>query len=469
MGALDEYIQTEYVTKKIEESGDTHFTCLDAEENILRRMLKSNDVAADVCESMTGKDFSNVDYGRLFNAIQDVVRRDMQVDAITVEAAAGRMFPKNAKRLREIVVVLTKYREPTVDDTHNIADHVAIVRSLAMRRAATRNMGELMNRLYDPSKNIAETLLAIREAVDTSGVDTGKSMTLQNVLLNTFDYAERLQKGKIKAIKTGLKNLDNLISGFYGGELTVIGARPSVGKSAFAQFIALSAAKSGHKVGFVSCEMSDIGFGQRIFAYLGAMDGMNIRRGDVSDDDWSRMAMALQESNELSMEFKFDTTFVEDVVQWATRKARRGELDILFVDYLQLMDTRKKFDSEHLRVGYISRTLKKLAQQLNIPVVAAAQVNRETDGSMPTMKYLKDSGSIEQDCDGVIFLHRPKDASDASVDERDRPYFDSLREKGFTYLCVGVAKQRNGSIGKISVLFRPQYTEFTALTTSGET
>ena len=423
MSILDDYIANEYVSKEIEKSGDTHFTCVDAEESIIRRMLRSNDVAGDVCASLTGKDFSNVDYGRLFNAIQDVLRADKNVDAITVEDAAGRLFPKNAKKLRELVVVLTKYREPTVGDTHSIADHVAIVKNLARRRNAMKTIDELTKQLYNPAKDINETLTQIRDAVDNTGIDNGAWVSISDVVLRTYDYMERKQRGEIKAITTGIKSIDRMIGGFYGGELTVIGARPSVGKSAFGANIAIAAAREGHKVGIVSCEMVDIGFGQRLLSHEAWVDGMAIRKGELDDDAWDKIAMAMGGLGELPIEFMFDTTYIEDIVQWVTRKAKRGEMDMLIVDYLQLMDARKRFDSEHLRVGYISRALKKLATQCNIPVIALAQVNRETDGSMPTLKHLKDSGSIEQDCDGVIFLHRPQSDNDVNIDPRDKPYF----------------------------------------------
>lgn len=461
MSALDEFIQTEYVEKQIEKSGDTHFTCVVAEESILRRMLKSHNVANDVAETLSGKDFSNVDYGRLFCAIQDVLRADRHVDAITVEDAIGRLFPRNAKRLRDLVVVLTKYREPTVDDAHNIAEHIEIVKSLARRRNASKQLDELMRQLQNPSKNINETLLEIRDAVDNSDDDGGDSVSLQEVLLRTWDYMEKRQKGEIKAIKSGLDNLDKLIGGFYGGELTVIAARPSVGKSAFAQFISLKAVNDGYRVGFVSCEMTDVGLGQRVMAYLSGVDGMKIRQGELNDADWGKCSDALAVTGDLRIDYKFDTIFIEDIVQWAKRKVRHGEMDMLVVDYLQLMETRKRFDAEHLRVGYISKSLKRLATQLNIPVIALAQVNRETDGSMPTLKHLKDSGSIEQDCDGVIFLHKPKDANDATLDDRGKMMIDELAEKGFRYMCIGVAKQRQGQIGVVSAIYDPATTMFT--------
>ena len=410
--------------------------------------------------SLSGKDFANQDYGRLFNAIQDVLKHDRRVDAITVEDSIGRLFPKSARRLRDMLVLLGKYREYTEDDARNVADHIKIVKDLSVRRNAIKSIEDLVKQMHDPAKDISETLASMQDAVQ--GVDTDRSawVGMPEVLMRTFDYMEKRQKGEIKAITTGLKCVDRIIGGFYGGELTVIGARPSVGKSAFGANIALAAAHAGHKVGIVSCEMVDIGFGQRMLSHGAWVDGMALRKGEIDDDAWSKIGEAMTEMGELPIEFMFDSTYVEDVVQSVLRKARRGDMDMLIVDYLQLMDTRKRFDSEHLRVGYISRMLKKLATQANIPVIALAQVNRETDGSMPTLKHLKDSGSIEQDCDGVIFLHRPASANDVNIDARDKPYFEEFAARNTVYICIAIAKQRQGAIGRACVVFDPAYMQY---------
>ena len=215
-------------------------------------------------------------------------------------------------------------------------------------------------------------------------------------------------------------------------------------------------------------EMVDIGFGQRLLSHAAWVDGMALRKGELDDEAWGKLAAAMGDLGELQIDFMFDSTYVEDVVQSVLRKARHGEMDMLIVDYLQLMETRKKFDSDHLRVGYISRQLKKLATQANIPVIALAQVSRETDGGMPSLRHLKDSGSIEQDCDGVLFLHRPSDANDPYIDDRDRPYFHGYAERGVVYICIGIAKQRQGAIGRTSVIFDPSLMRYIEIDRSGE-
>ena len=173
-------------------------------------------------------------------------------------------------------------------------------------------------------------------------------------------------------------------------------------------------------------------------------------------------------SEALPISFVFNVNDVEDAVRLANRKAARGEADIVIVDYLQFMDTKKAFKEERHKIGYISRSLKQLSRSANIPVIALAQVTREGEGVMPTMRMLRESGNIEQDADNIIFLHRPNGPDDKSVDAKDKPYFEGFAEHGLTYLCIGVAKQRNGVVGQACVAFNPAYMLYSSIDRSGE-
>ena len=449
-----------YVREQIEKAGSANFACVEAEENVVRRIFKQPEVGAEVALELKPIDFTNPDLAMIYKGIQSAIARKQQIDFVTVNAAMQRMFPQQVDRLGVKMIDLVQPKPYTVADSQSIADHVKIIKDLAARRRAIARFDELMTQLRDPSKDVSETLGDMQDAADKVMTSDAAWASMSDVLAKTFDYMEKRQKGEIKVITTGIKSVDRIIGGFFGGELTVIGARPSVGKSAFGANIALAAAREGHKVGIVSCEMVDVGFGQRLLSHSAWVDGMSLRKGDIDDEAWSKLAAAIEELGELPIEFMFDTIYVEDVVKSVLRKARRGEMDMLIVDYLQLMETRKRFDADHLRVGYISRMLKKLATKANIPVIALAQVNRETDGSMPTLKHLKDSGSIEQDCDGVIFLHRPSNENDPCIDPRDRSYFQNYAEHDMVYLCIGIAKQRQGAIGRACVVFEPAYMHY---------
>ena len=448
-------MSNEYVKGQIEQSAKTNFTCIDAEKSILNRMLTGREDAERWAMELKPSDFSSMDYGMIFKAIQNVVARKQNVDLITVDAALARRCPNAMDRMPGVLADIVEFGTTNMANVHGMADHVKIVKDLSARRKAIRGFGELVAKLSDPTLEVSDTLNEMQEAADKIDNDSAEWESVSDVLLATYEYMEKRQRGEIKSITTGLKNVDRLIGGFFGGELTVIGARPSVGKSAFGANVALAAAREGFKVGIVSCEMIDIGFGQRLLSHGAWVDGMKLRKCDIDEEAWGKLANAMAEMSELPIEFMFKTNYVEDIVKTVMHKVRRKEIDMLIVDYLQIMETRKAFKDEHLRVGYISRLLKKLATRANIPVVALAQVNRETDGAMPTLKHLKDSGSIEQDCDGVIFLHRPNNENDPFIDPRDKPYFAEFAERGTVYLCIAVAKQRQGAIGQACVVFDP--------------
>lgn len=440
-----------YIQEQLEKSQDAGFTCVEAEENILRRMILRQGVAEESAMDLLPQDFSDPEYAKVYRAIQSLVAKQRQIDLVSLDAEMTVLYGDGWRS--DVLIDLTRQRDYTVAKWQDIKDHIQIVKALSTRRQAIASLEVLVDSLRDPRKDIGETLAEIQDAADKVVTDEAEWVSMSDVLLKTFEYVEKRQKGEIKSITTGLGGLDSLIGGFFAEEMTIIAARPSVGKSAFGANIALAAARAGFKVGIVSCEMSAEGLGQRLLSHGSFVDGMKLRRADLDDEAWGRVADAMAEMSELPIEFLFDCSAVEDVVKTARRKARKGELDILIVDYLQFMETRRNFREERLRIGYISHNLKRLARRAHIPVIALAQVTRQGEGAMPTMKMLRESGDIEQDADGIIFLHRPDNPDDPSVYPPDRQGLKLWKDKGLTYLCIGIAKQRNGSIGQTCCLF----------------
>ena len=440
-----------YIQEQLEKSQDAGFTCVEAEENILRRMILRQGVAEESAMDLLPQDFSDPEYAKVYRAIQSLVAKQRQIDLVSLDAEMTVLYGDGWRS--DVLIDLTRQRDYTVAKWQDIKDHIQIVKALSTRRQAIANLEVLVDSLRDPRKDIGETLAEIQDAADKVVTDEAEWVSMSDVLLKTFEYVEKRQKGEIKSITTGLSGLDSLIGGFFAEEMTIIAARPSVGKSAFGANVALAAARAGFKVGIVSCEMSAEGLGQRLLSHGSFVDGMKLRRADLDDEAWGRVADAMAEMSELPIEFLFDCSAVEDVVKTARRKARKGELDILIVDYLQFMETRRNFREERLRIGYISHNLKRLARRAHIPVIALAQVTRQGEGAMPTMKMLRESGDIEQDADGIIFLHRPDNPDDPSVYPPDRQGLKLWKDKGLTYLCIGIAKQRNGSIGQTCCLF----------------
>lgn len=440
-----------YIQEQLEKSQDAGFTCVEAEENILRRMILRQGVAEESAMDLLPQDFSDPEYAKVYRAIQSLVAKQRQIDLVSLDAEMTVLYGDGWRS--DVLIDLTRQRDYTVAKWQDIKDHIQIVKALSTRRQAIASLEVLVDSLRDPRKDIGETLAEIQDAADKVVTDEAEWLSMSDVLLKTFEYVEKRQKGEIKSITTGLSGLDALIGGFFAEEMTIIAARPSVGKSAFGANVALAAARAGFKVGIVSCEMSAEGLGQRLLSHGSFVDGMKLRRADLDDEAWGRVADAMAEMSELPIEFLFDCSAIEDVVKTARRKARKGELDILIVDYLQFMETRRNFREERLRIGYISHNLKRLARRAHIPVIALAQVTRQGEGAMPTMKMLRESGDIEQDADGIIFLHRPDSPDDPSVYPPDRQGLKLWKDKGLTYLCIGIAKQRNGSIGQTCCLF----------------
>jgi len=448
-----------FVQEQIVQASLANFAAQTAEQAVIGMMLLDSKLAEQFATELTESDFYYPEYGKVFRGIQATLTKQQTVDMITVDASLAKLFPndKLAGTMVECAQSNIKF------SVHKISDYVQIVKDLSIRRKAIYSVEELLIRLKDPTQDIADLLDKL--SYETSKLTQSKHVweNIQDVLLATYEYLEKRQRGDIKSITTGIGALDRLIGGFFGGEFTVIGARPSVGKSAFGANIALSAANKGFRVAVVSCEMSDVQYGSRILSHEAWVDGMKMRTAELDGDDWDRIATALGTAGELPIDFMFTVRTVEDLVKECRKKVERKELDLLIVDYLQLMQTERKFNQENLRIGHISRTLKMLSLECNIPVIALAQVNRETDGSMPKLKDLKASGDIEQDTDGVIFLHRPGDSKDPFVRKEDKEHFVEYGEKGNVYLAVSVAKQRNGAIGWTNLIFEPDYMRYTEI------
>lgn len=439
-------------------SGINEFASQEAEESIISALISGEEDVQSIVTQLAGSDFFYSSYGKVFDAIKAASIKG-HLDMVTVDAEIMSMFPSEGVQISNAMMNCISARFMP----QNVEDYVRIIKDFSVRRQTIAAVTEIIKKLKDPSQNLNDVMSELQ--TKSRSIETSKHewKSMADIMIATYDYLEKRASGQEKVITTGISNVDDLIGGFFGGELTLIGARPSVGKSAFGANIAIKAAKKGFKVAILSREMTDIQFGQRLMSNEALIDGMKLRRADLSEEDWSVITDSMVSLSSLPISFMFTVRTVEDLRRECQKKVNKGELDILIVDYLQLMHTETRFKEEHLRVGYISKALKDLATDFNIPVIALAQVNRDTDGQMPTLKSLKASGDMEQDADGVIFLHRPADANDAYVDPRDKAYFNMYAENGLTYICIGVAKQRQGVTGKACVLFDSQHMMYTVI------
>lgn len=457
-----------YVRREFEQAADNKFSSVLAEENVLRTMFKKPEVIEETLLSLKAGDFADKDLGCIYYAFEQLNEKQQKPTVITVNAFLEQRFPQRANRLFERIVDFSGYRDYGTGAYEAIADHIKIVKDLSVRRNAIARFEALSKELRDTTKDIGGVLSDIQSAADETDSDDVKWVSIGEVNLHTYEYLEKRANGEIKAIPTGITAIDKLTGGFFAGELTIIAARPSTGKSAFGMNIAYAAVHEGFKVGFVSCEMPDIGFGQRTLSRGSFVKGSTLRKADIQPEDWDKLSTAIAVSSDMPIWFAFqkenpNSMNLENIVKSARRKAKIGELDILIVDYIGIMHTVRRFKENRDRIAYISAELKRLAQVANIPVIALCQVNRDAQGSMPTMAQLRDSGSIEQDADGIIFLHRPEDHTDKSIHKDDVQGFYLVQENGGVYISISVAKQRNGSVGMCNVIFNPETMTYTQI------
>ena len=296
------------------------------------------------------------------------------------------------------------------------------------------------------------------------GAIRGNVTYMAEVANRMFERLEAVSAGTLECVKTGLADLDKIIGGLYGGDLVVVGARPAVGKSTFGMALALAAARQGKKTLVCSCEMSDVQYAQRIASEITGINSMALRTANLNEQQWSSIGDALNEMSKLGVGFTFSSSYVEDLYSVCTAEKDGKGLDMLIVDYIQIMETRERSDNETVRIARISSRLKRLAVELGIPVVALAQVKRQEGQAMrmPTLQELKGSGSLEQDADKVIFLHRVEAPSDPYCTNADA--FQRWRQIGDQMIAVNVAKHRDGGVGWFPVRFMPNRMKYMCMT-----
>ncbi len=397
----------------------------------------------------------------IVSAMKDLLTAKVPIDALTVSDALKKRG--SLERVGGEATLLQAMRyTPT---TANIKTYYTRVKELSLRRKVYTLLSESAKTLTNPAEEAEVVMDSVRTKLRELTDDRGEVVRAAQIVSETFDDLEKRSKGETSAIMTDLPDLNHVTGGLQKGELTVIGARPGVGKSAFAVGMALFAGRKSYRSLVVSREMTAVQYGQRVLSNMADVDGMRMRRAKLELDDWERIGDAINEFSLLPLSFTFRTRTVEELRMVVQHEKDTVGLDVLFVDYLQLMDTKQRADTEALRLGKISGALKNIALDLDVAVVAMAQVKR-TEGRaavMPILSDLKGSGDLEQDADGVIFLHHPESKDDPSIMPADRGGFEAYEATGMKYIAVNVAKQRQGDTGTFGVMFDPAHMRYTCI------
>ncbi|WP_367606189.1 replicative DNA helicase [Legionella sp. W05-934-2] len=435
---------------------------IEAEQSILGGLLLDNQVWDKISAQLCEKDFYRGEHRVIFRAIEDLVRKEQPFDVVTLlnilktkdelDDAGGETY------LFELA-----NNTPSVA---NVSAYANIVREKSVQRQLIEVANEIADNAYNPAGDDVATLLDRAETkvfaiAEQTGGDGGPE-SIKHILVRAVEKIDALyQSGDaLTGLSTGLKDVDNLTSGLQSSDLVIVAGRPSMGKTTLVMNMAEHAAiQEKANVLVFSMEMPADSLAMRMMSSLGRIDQNRIRTGKLEDDDWPRVTSAVHMLSEAPL-FIDDTPALSpsEMRSRARRLAKEhGSLGLIVVDYLQLMKVPGfKAESRTAEISEISRSLKSLAKELSVPVVALSQLNRSLEqrqDKRPVMSDLRESGAIEQDADLICFIYR------------DEVYNEDSPDKGVAEIII--AKQRNGPIGRARVAFLGQYTKFEDLAFSG--
>ena len=430
---------------------------LEAEQSVIGGLLLDNETWDRVSEKVVGPDFYSRSHRLIFESIGALIELGEPVDLITLSESLD-----NDQKLEDAggFVYLAEMMKNT-PSAANITAYAEIVRERAVTREMISVANEIAEAGYDTQGRTSADLLDFAETKVFAIAEQRMSKTegpvsLTSVLEKTVDRIEKLYQQPhdgVTGVSTGFSDLDKMTAGLQPSDLIIVAARPSMGKTTFAMNLAENAAMMQDKPALIfSLEMPSDQLMMRMLASLGRIDQTKIRTGQLDDEDWARLSSTMGLLMEKGKMFIDDAAGLTptDVRSRARRIARdHGGLSMIMIDYLQLMRVPALSDNRTLEISEISRSLKALAKELQVPVVALSQLNRSLEqrsDKRPINSDLRESGAIEQDADLIMFIYR------------DEVYHDDSEFKGMAEIIIG--KQRNGPIGRIPLTFQGQFSRF---------
>lgn len=405
------------------------------------------------------KDFYDPDHQQIFAAMKALVVEHKQVNMGSIVESATKLYG-NDLLAAKLITIISETQRNQVNSEFTLKQNIEAIKAQASRRALYAIVSAARDELLDGTNDTNMVLDKTRQSLRDMQITGHGWKSISDVLMSTHEMFERRSKGLEKAMPSGIPKLDKYTAGIHKGELTVLGARPAVGKSALGAHMALTAAKAGYKVAICSREMSDVQYGTRIITRHADVSNGALRRGDITDNDWAEIGDAMLLFGGLPVDFMFSTRYIEDLRMEVQNKVDTDGLDLLVVDYMQLMQSKQKFNKDFERIAYVSKTLKDMTVDLNIAIIALAQVGRAAQGDMPTMAELRGSGDIEQDADNILFMHRPEEG-DASIHPDDKDILNGLEMQGLRYIALNLAKHRQGETVVVHQIFNPAKMTFT--------
>ena len=426
---------------------------IEAEQAVVGSMLMDRDAILTSSELISGEDFYQTAYGVIFDTVVEIYNEGKPVDLITLqERLKEKDVPAEISSLEFVRDLVT-----AVPTSANVKYYAEIVAEKSMLRRLIKLNDEISNMCY-LGKESMEAVLELTEKKVFELVqkrNTGDFVPIKDVVLNALEKIESASKisGSVTGIPTGFLDLDYKMSGLQPSDLILVAARPSMGKTAFVLNIAQHVAFKVHKsVAIFSLEMSKEQLVNRLFSLEAQVDSQSLRTGNLKDEDWEKLieSAGIIGKSKLIIDDTPGISISELRSKCRKFKLEQG-LDLIIIDYLQLMTGRVggRSESRQQEISEISRSLKGLARELNVPVIALSQLSRAVEqrpDHRPMMSDLRESGAIEQDADVVMFIYR------------DDYYNKDTEMKNIAEIII--AKQRNGSIGTVNLTWLPNYTKF---------
>ncbi len=424
---------------------------LEAEKSVIGSMIMDQEAILVASEILHSSDFYQSQYGIIFDTIVELCNEGKPVDLVTLQDRL------REKELPAEISAMEYAREllDSVPTSANIKYYANIVSEKALLRRLIRASEEVADACYLQQENTE----AILDAAEKKMYDlykrqcTSDYVTIRQIVLNVVDNIEKASRtqGNVTGLPTGFVDLDYKTSGFQPSDLILIAARPSMGKTAFALNIARNmAAKSGISIAIFSLEMSKEQLVSRMLSMESRVDSQSMRTGDLRDEDWTKLVEGADVIGRSRLIIDDTPGISVSALRSKCRKYKlEHDLGIVFIDYLQLMSGSGRSDSRQQEISDISRSLKALARELQVPIVALSQLSRAVEqrpNHRPMLSDLRESGAIEQDADVVMFIYRDD-------------YYNKDSEKK-NIAEIHIAKQRNGPIGVVDLVWMPQYTQF---------
>ena len=426
---------------------------VEAEQAVIGSMLTDRDAVISAIEVLKEEDFYREDNKTIYEAILNLYNRSEPIDIITLKSELTSMGMFDKIGGLEYIVGLPE-KVPT---TANVEKYISIVKEKSELRRLIKAANEIIEQGYDPTENIDDIMNSAEKKIFNIMQDKDQKTysPIKDVLIDAFTELEQLynQKQHVTGVPTGFIDLDYKTAGLHNSDLILIAARPAMGKSAFALNIATNAAvRAKVPVVLFSLEMSKEQMVNRILCSEAMVDSNKVRTGKIDDDDWIKLADTMGDLSEAPIYIDDTPGIAINEIRAKCRKLKlEKNIGLVVIDYLQLVQgsSKRASGSREQEISEISRSLKILAKEINVPVIALSQLSRAPEqrpDNRPMLSDLRESGAIEQDADIVMFLYR------------DDYYNEDSEEKGIAEVIV--AKHRAGSTGTVKLIWLGNYTKF---------